>query len=121
MGHVEHKETQVTETHVNCENYLADKCHNSWGYCAINEASKKLMAEKKCDHCGGKYVQHTFTFTRHWKEYVCDCGQPGEEYRDRYGNYLGIFCCDKCAKDAGYDLNWEFDASYAGECLNDDY
>ena len=119
MGYVDHKEQEITEDHVSCENHVHGNCRNSWGYCKVNDAAKELIANGKCDQCGGNYIQHTITYTQHWKEYICDCGKPGEEYRDRYGYYAGIYCSDKCAKASGLNLDYTFDESYAGEHLDD--
>jgi len=53
--------------------------------------------------------------------YVCSkCGKPGaEQVTDRYGIYFGTLC-EPCEKASGIRA-WEFDATYAGESLEEDY
>lgn len=114
MGYTEIKEEQVTETHVNCENYIIGECSNSQGYWKVNEAAKQLL-ETKCPRCGGSYVVHEETYTVTYKEYFCNCGKPGEEYCDSYGVYAGIYCSLECCP---IDLNWINDGQ---ECLSEDY
>ena len=47
------------------------------------------------------------------------CGQPGaEEVTDRYGIYFGTLC--EACEDASGISNWRFDASYAGERLEEE-
>lgn len=52
----------------------------------------------------------------------CQCDTP-EERSDNYGIYTGFYC-DKCYDNPEkYPFHKDdyFDASYAGECLDEDY
>ena len=52
--------------------------------------------------------------------YVCTkCGKPGADtVTDRYGIYFGTLC-EPCEEASGI-RNWKFDASYAGERLEEE-
>ncbi len=66
----------------------------------------------------GERLQEALQDALRW---VCTkCGKPGaDKVYDRYGIYYGTLC-EPC-EDASGIRNWVFDASYAGESLEEDY
>jgi hypothetical protein len=97
------------------------------GFWKMNEEARARV-DKPCTHghCKGTWREYRRVESWRYKEFKCKtCGTlEGVEKRLSFGVYAGHYC-DECWPASGYrdaaDPRAEFDPTYAGERLEEDY